>query len=852
MPEYKYATANGDIVTAEYNRGMALSNEEVKRELQAAFECYDKTVSVESVSSELPEVFRANISDSATSSSVIICAKGTTPGGRNALMNEQRIQQKVKYLNYAYNENRKGNKAVSLGVYKNEEVVVFCAWKLAESNAASEETPISKQIKIETIAQAIKNGFAQQNKGRGEYACAFRRELIYFYLDNCEWLHTGPVTELNEHIEVSEDESTEQYSPQWFREKALEFPNYDDEADTYRNKFLNRYAPEKLEALEGIDLLRGIFLNDDNKDNLCYELEYNKEGTRLFGGIGGGTAAKYGLYFNKKLYGWVKGRKEELSDDEAIEYGAQIRDELVEGAKIVMSYSPLDDRKDYFELYKKLFDVTGGNINRVWFLKYYQIIRPEAFPPIFGDNAQRNVLTTIGIKPEENSLERMSQMKDFASECGISNVLFSHIFWTYCANNQTPEDEESNISVDVEENEQRFREWMSLQVTTSGSAPTQSTISNNCHALKEVCKRMDIIEYPELESLFEITDLDTYLDIKDIIRGHHDFAEVNEAIRNRYLGSSMKWYEKYLNDIYEDYEEEEQEEVAEPYGKDDFLKKVFFDADEYDDLYKLMMYKKNVILQGAPGVGKTFLAKRFAYSVIGSKSDKYIEVVQFHQNYSYEDFIMGYKPTDDGFELKTGVFYNFCEKARKDSDHKYFFIIDEINRGNLSKIFGELMMLIEGDKRGEDNQITLAYRNEQFYVPENVYLIGMMNTADRSLAMMDYALRRRFSFFDVEPAFDKPSFKKYIEDYIKDSNVVNKVIDRFKDLNAKIADEETSGLGKGFCIGHSYFCNPPVDGQSDQEWYDTIIKYEVSPLLDEYWWDDKNKADDCKEKLVKE
>ncbi|GHV36835.1 hypothetical protein FACS1894187_12170 [Synergistales bacterium] len=162
-----------------------------------------------------------------------------------------------------------------------------------------------------------------------------------------------------------------------------------------------------------------------------------------------------------------------------------------------------------------------------------------------------------------------------------------------------------------------------------------------------------------------------------------------------------------------------------------------------------------MILQGAPGVGKTFAAKRLAFSIIGKEDDRRVKIVQFHQSYSYEDFVMGYRPDGRGFCLAEGPFYQFCKIAEKDDDDRpYFFIIDEINRGNLSKIFGELLMLIENDKRGEKNALRLLYKDEDFFVPENVHIIGMMNTADRSLAMIDYALRRRFVFFDMEPAFD--------------------------------------------------------------------------------------------------
>lgn len=290
----------------------------------------------------------------------------------------------------------------------------------------------------------------------------------------------------------------------------------------------------------------------------------------------------------------------------------------------------------------------------------------------------------------------------------------------------------------------------------------------------------------------------------------------------------------FAEDILE--ETSEQIEIKYPtYTKDDFLNKVYMDEDTYNTLTELLEAKYNVILQGAPGVGKTFAAKRLAYSIMGQKDTSRVAMVQFHQSYSYEDFIQGYRPSKDGFELVNGAFYKFCKEAEEDNERPYFFIIDEINRGNLSKILGELMMLIEKDKRGE--KIKLLYSNEWFTVPKNVRIIGMMNTADRSLALMDYALRRRFAFFDFAPAFASDGFKNYLTE--KNSSKLEKLISTVELLNNAIAADES--LGDGFRIGHSYFC---TDDEVTDGWLKSVVEYEVIPLIKEYWFDEPAKIRD--------
>lgn len=320
------------------------------------------------------------------------------------------------------------------------------------------------------------------------------------------------------------------------------------------------------------------------------------------------------------------------------------------------------------------------------------------------------------------------------------------------------------------------------------------------------------------------------LDFKVItIKGSVPVSALIDFVRNQYTS-------------FESNETESIVDVPEPqegaYTKEDFLSEVYMGDGDYDKLIALIRRKKNVVLQGAPGTGKTYCARKLAYAAMGEQDENRVCAIQFHQSYSYEDFVEGYRPKENGYALEKGVFYRFCTQAQEDRERSYFFIIDEMNRGNLSKIFGELFTLIEAGKR--DEKIKLVYSKESFAIPENVHIIGLMNTADRSLAMIDYALRRRFGFFTMKPGFDTDGFKRYKANFA--CSQFDSLIEQIKKLNKEIAED--ASLGSGFCIGHSFFCEMDEENTVDETRaiLESIVENEILPLLEEYWFEEPDKV----------
>jgi MoxR-like ATPase len=292
--------------------------------------------------------------------------------------------------------------------------------------------------------------------------------------------------------------------------------------------------------------------------------------------------------------------------------------------------------------------------------------------------------------------------------------------------------------------------------------------------------------------------------------------------------------------------------VREPYTLNDLIAEgCFIDPDQLAIIQARLTEKKNLILQGPPGTGKTWLAKRLANLIVGYRDFDNIKAIQFHPNMSYEDFIRGYRPSSNGkLELIDGPFIEIANQARNDANTNYVIVIEEINRGNPAQIFGEMLTLLEANKRTAHEALELTYKREHekgFFIPDNLYVIGTMNIADHSLAMVDFALRRRFAFFSLHPNFGD----RWLE-YMTEKTTIapQKLLNwqqRMHQLNQLISEDPM--LGAAFTIGHSYLTSNKAITDADN-WFRNIIYTEIQPLLAEYWFDEPNKIEDAIELLL--
>ena len=579
-----------------------------------------------------------------------------------------------------------------------------------------------------------------------------------------------------------------------------------------QQKFVKEYPINRIKDLTLDDYCLGL---DNFKQSFCYKLEFGDYKTTGFG-IGGGVAAKFGIYFSGSDNKYHGKNNKVINDEEVNSYFEEYKKQLVEFLIEMKNNEPdfnVDDK----------YPLLGGSGNYMVLTKLLGLYYPDRFISISKLEIYKKLCDYLKIKFEKDAIKN-SYYCNISFRNEVPESKNNHGFYT--ANciwkffNGSIDEIEETEEGDNKSMKELFKQWLLENGLTIGTANGYiSTINlTTKDALDDNLIDKDIFEINNVEELDKVVD---------ILSSNDKFLRRKENHHNQNT-AALNHYRNFLSI------DKNSEKEADKYDKNDFLNEVFIEEDKYDSIVSILEKKKNIILEGAPGVGKTFMAKRLAYSIIGSKDTNKVELIQFHQSYSYEDFIEGYRPTENGFELQRGIFYKLCKKAFNDKSNNYYLIIDEINRGNLSKIFGELLMLIEYDKREES--LKLAYSEEDFSVPENLYIIGLMNTADRSLALIDYALRRRFSFIRIEPAFESSKFmKNFKEKFDGDFSNVLEIIKRIND-----AIENDKSLGSGFKIGHSYFCPNIKDRKGNKKDLEDIIRFEIIPLLEEYWYDDED------------
>ena len=521
-----------------------------------------------------------------------------------------------------------------------------------------------------------------------------------------------------------------------------------------------------------------------------------------------------GSYMNDSLATWEFVNEIQVGDTV---YAKRGRTHIV-GRGIVESDYIFDDSREEYKSVRKVRWTEVGD----WDTQEFQAMKTLTEIGRYADYVKRlSILVTGGAVPEE--------------QCNYWWLCASPAVWSMT---DWPIGEEQVYTLYTENGTKRriFHNFTDAKagdkVICYETTPTKQII-----ALAIVSKENDgqSIWFEKVESLANPIPF-------SVVKENPDLAnlEFMQNGRGSFFKVTKEEYGILMDTIRETNKGASHETAFEKYEREDFLDDVYMSEKDLTNLENLLKNKKNIILQGAPGVGKTFCARRLAFEMMGEKDESRVSLIQFHQNYSYEDFILGYKPVGSDFELQRGIFYKFCISAANNPDKPYFFIIDEINRGNLSKIFGELLMLIEKDYRGE--KLTLAYKDEKFSVPKNLYIIGMMNTADRSLAMIDYALRRRFSFYDMRPGFDSEGFQKYQAALANEH--FDRLIEKVKELNKAIAADES--LGEGFELGHSYFCGQKT---VTDDWLHQVINYDLVPMLQEYWFDNRKEVEKWKNAL---
>jgi len=676
----------------------------------------------------------------------------------------------------------------------------------------------------------------------------------------------------------------ERYEKMVSNEELLPLDKLNEEYSLFRSKF----NPNILKNLDGELLIETMF-HIGNKDSLSYWLEYKNDDefkTSMYGGISGGSSFKY-IMFKRNLDGkWVTGNPQNprvLTADEAVELGRKLRDSLVAGAELIEKLGSNISIEEYIKLQNDLDNVLIENMSNLgWVHKYYHMLYPEKIDAFHSIKWQKHILICCRVKPvDDNKLYVMSgQHMEIVKELGLPSAYVMYIMATFFG---APIDyfkievsskehweamkENSHVSIGwlevgdlkkyevVKKNEMKKKIEENLKRNSSVDIKNVGSITNQILTFYRNIRPKDIVVAVDGEKVLGIGEVIGDYEYRDNMKWPHCF--------------STKWLYSYDKDVRLPISKEGLNTYIYRYKNLDnimFIEKLKKNlTDETNnkvlprlsgiigEIQNILNRKKQVILYGPPGTGKSYYAEKSCREIAARKmyqksfeelsdSEKksitgdgktrgLIRICCFHPTYGYEDFIEGIKPVvvngQVQFRLTDGIFKILCLDAMKEPNKDFFLIIDEINRGDISRIFGELIMLIEVGKRNKE--VILPLSNEPFKVPENVYIIGTMNTADRSIALLDVALRRRFGFIELMPDYG------LLEGVYFDGLPLAEWL---KELNKAIVNN----IGKdarNLQIGHSYF----MEGEEpikDIQKFKAVIKEDIIPLLEEYCYGDYN------------
>lgn len=787
-------------------------------------------------------------------------------------------------------------------------------WKYMAVAVASEDTPVTDIITQYVVSMesysygnntvydltsdlleldSLENPLFYRSKANingSTYSLSFIKKEIF--IDYLTLFDNRPYSIEQINMELTQPIHAIKYlTPEWFREKAMEYSAIDEEASSLYNDFHDRFSADALKALSGKDLLYKMFYSgDSNKENLCYMLEFQPRIKELFGSISGGSAYKFSLFYQNKLNSWMTGaasKPQTISDDEAIVLGTEIRDCLVNGLGIIESNKGICSKAEYIALYNQLKGCMPKYIDAMWVQKYYHMMYPNMFPVFYNEAWQRHVLCNLSIVPSDEGFVRMGQINVYVNECGISNAVFAKIIYDNLGGVK------SFYRIGTGENGQYFDLFKNDGYVAIGwnyLGDLTGLKNENGDLDKDIVveelidkegydKKTASRKYGEIAAFFSAIINDTYIIAMKgnnvlgigMLKGDYYFDDTKPYGHCR----KVEWLKicddaKLPNEegkLTTYYEIDDYENICYLYSLLHNGDDIVIDDEEINEEEVIHMNKRvprtsscislNTILYGAPGTGKTYATAEYAVAIANGREPKvkrlqkadreslmaeYESLVQqgrvifttFHQSYGYEDFIQGLRPDTNANTIKfkpvDGVFKKIADKARKDLVNDYVIIIDEINRGNISKVFGELITLIESDKRwGEENQLCVTLPSgEPFAVPNNLFIVGTMNSADKSISLIDTALRRRFDFEEIRP-----------DASMIDDTTLRSVIEKLNEALEKELDSTDLLVGQAYFMGkaESDLCK--------------IMNKNIIPLLYEYFYDTKKKVKGIIEEAVK-